>query len=59
MLFVQMEDATGRAEVLVFPKILASTEIVWREGTVAIVKGTVSDRDGTVKILCEDATRLV
>jgi DNA polymerase-3 subunit alpha len=58
MLFVPVEDMTGRAEVLVFPKILANTEIVWREGTVAIIKGTVSDKDGAIKILCEEVLRI-
>lgn len=58
MLFVPVEDMTGRAEVLVFPKILANTEIVWREGTIAIIKGTVSDKDGAVKILCEEVRRI-
>ena len=58
MLFVQMEDMTGRAEALVFPRVLKETEIVWREGTIAIIKGTVSDKDGSLKILCDDATKI-
>ena len=58
MLFVQMEDMTGRAEALVFPRTLKTTEIVWREGTIAIIKGTVSDKDGSLKILCDDATKI-
>lgn len=58
MLFVQMEDMTGRAEALVFPRALQNTEIVWREGTVAVIKGTVSDKDGSLKILCEDAVKV-
>ncbi len=58
MLFVPVEDMSGRAEVLVFPRTLAATEIVWRPGTIAVIKGTVSDKDGTLKILCEDAVRI-
>lgn len=58
MLFVPVEDMTGRAEVLVFPKILAHTENVWQEGVIALIKGTVSDKDGSPKILCEEATKI-
>lgn len=58
MLFVPVEDMTGRAEVVVFPKILASTDTVWREGAVAVIKGTVSDKDGAIKILCEEAVKI-
>ena len=58
MLFVQLEDMTGHAEALVFPRVLKETEIVWREGTIATIKGTVSDKDGSLKILCDDATRI-
>ena len=59
MLFVKMEDASARTEVLVFPKILAANPSVWQEQKVLVVKGRVSDKDGVAKILCEEATEIV
>ena len=58
MLFVPFEDTSGSAKILVFSKMLAGTETVWREGTIAVIKGTVSDKDGALKILCEDVLKV-
>lgn len=58
MVFATLEDQTGSIEVLVFPKILASNPGIWVEEQVLIVEGRVNDRDGTPKVLCEDAERV-
>lgn len=58
MLFVKMEDATSRTEVLVFPKVLAQNPGLWQEEKVLVVRGRVSDKDGIAKILCEEAFEL-
>lgn len=55
MLFVKMEDATSRTEVLVFPKVLAQNPGLWQQEKVLVVRGRVSDKDGVTKILCEEA----
>ncbi|OGZ97656.1 MAG: DNA polymerase III subunit alpha [Candidatus Sungbacteria bacterium RIFCSPHIGHO2_01_FULL_54_26] len=59
MLFVKMEDATSRTEVLVFPKLLAANPALWQEEKVLVVRGRVSDKDGIAKIICEEATEVV
>ena len=59
MLFVKMEDLTNRAEVLVFPKVLARNPGLWQEEKILAIRGRVSDKDGTPKILCEDAVEIV
>ena len=58
MLFVKMEDATSRTEVLVFPKVLAQNPGLWQKEKVLVVRGRVSDKDGIAKILCEEAFEL-
>ncbi|MBI4137643.1 MAG: DNA polymerase III subunit alpha [Candidatus Sungbacteria bacterium] len=59
MLFVKLEDITGRTEVLVFPKTLAKNPAVWQQDKILIVRGRVSDKDGVPKVLCEDAVEIV
>jgi len=54
MLFVTLEDHTGVVEILIFPKLLATTQHIWIEGTTILVEGRVSDKDGEIKILGEN-----
>ena len=58
MLFVKLEDTSGRTEVLVFPKILTENPNPWQADKVVLVRGRVSDKDGSPKILCADAVEL-
>ncbi len=55
MLFVELEDLTGKIEVLVFPSILERNPIVWQEGKIIILSGRLSDKDDQLKILCNEA----
>lgn len=58
MLFVKFEDGIGKTELLVFPSTLERTAALWQEEKAIKVKGRVTDRDGVVKIICEDAKEL-
>ena len=53
MLFVEIEDTTGRIEALVFPNTLERTSTSWQEEKIVLVSGRLSDRDGNLKILCD------
>ncbi|MFH1598346.1 MAG: DNA polymerase III subunit alpha [Patescibacteria group bacterium] len=53
MLFVRIEDTSGRIEVLVFPSILKNNPTIWQEDKVVLINGKLSDKDGELKILCE------
>ncbi|MDP3729235.1 MAG: DNA polymerase III subunit alpha [bacterium] len=59
MLFVEIEDLTAKTEVLVFPKVLAKNPHVWQTQKILLVRGKVSDRDETPKILCEEAIEII
>ncbi len=54
MAFVELEDAQGTIEVVVFTKLYEQTRALWREGEVVSVYGTVDNKDGQgLKIVCE------
>jgi len=55
MAFVTIEDQTGSIEILVFTKLLETTNDLWVEDKVVIIDGKVSDKDGTAKILGDKA----
>ncbi|HEB01416.1 MAG TPA: DNA polymerase III subunit alpha, partial [Candidatus Portnoybacteria bacterium] len=58
MIFVQLEDLTSKIEVLVFPSILEKNPDVWREDKIVLVSGKLSDKDGTLKLLCNNAKEI-
>ncbi len=54
MLFVEIEDMTGRIETIVFPSILEQTAPAWQEEKIVLISGRISDRDNDLKILCDN-----
>lgn len=57
MLFVKLEDG-GVIEVIVFPKILTETTLIWQEGKIVLCQGILSDKDGQLKLLVNRAVEL-
>ncbi|OGZ36721.1 MAG: hypothetical protein A3I88_01435 [Candidatus Portnoybacteria bacterium RIFCSPLOWO2_12_FULL_39_9] len=53
MLFVEVEDLSGRIEVLVFPRVLEQTAAAWQEEKVVLVRGRLSDRGNKLNLLCD------
>ena len=58
MVFANLEDLTGKVEVLVFPKLLAANQEIWTEGNIVCIRGKLSDKDGVFKILAEEVRRV-
>ncbi len=58
MAFVQLEDLTGTAEIVVFPKLYQDTVELWVEGAKLLVTGKCSDKEGEKKILADSASPL-
>ena len=54
MLFVELEDLSGRIETIVFTRTLENTASQWQQDKIVLVKGRVTDRDGNLKIICDD-----
>ncbi len=59
MLFVTLEDLTGKIEALVFAGLLDKNPIIWQEGKILIISGRLSDKDEQFKILCDEAEELI
>ena len=58
MLFVELEDLTGKIETLVFAGVLEKDPVVWQEGKIIMLTGRLSDKDDQLKILCNEAEEL-
>jgi DNA polymerase III subunit alpha len=52
--FVTLQDLRGNAEVIVFPELYASAAALLQKDTIIFVRGKVSLRDDTPKILAEE-----
>ena len=58
MLFSYLEDLTSKIELVVFPNVLEKNPDAWKENTIIIAKGKVNDRDGEMKLLCDEVKTL-
>jgi DNA polymerase-3 subunit alpha len=58
MLFIGIEDLTSKIEGLVFPSVLEKNPEIFIEGAAVKIKGRLSDKDGELKILCEEVKEL-
>ena len=59
MAFVQIEDITGSAEMIVFPRILTENAASIKEDLVVRIEGRVSAReDEAPKIICDTALKV-
>jgi len=59
MLFVTLEDLTGRVEALVFASLLEKNPIIWQEGKIVLLNGRLSEKDEQFKILCDEAKEVI
>lgn len=58
MMFAKIEDLGGSTELLIFPKVLKSMSDIFHVGKMVIVSGRLSDKDGEMKLICEDAKEI-
>lgn len=56
MLFVELEDQTGRTEAIVFNSVLTQNPDLWQEEAILAVCGRVSEKDGERKLIVQTAT---
>ncbi len=52
-----LEGLDGSVEVAVWPRLYESTNELWEEGNMLVVKGLVKVRDGGVQLNCQQAQR--
>ncbi len=58
MAFMQINDATGSIEVVVFPKTYKAIKDVCQQNSVCLFKGKVTEREGDYSIIMEKAVNL-
>ena len=59
MLFMKLEDLTGKIEVVVFPNLLDRNPVALQENKIIFVAGRVDDRGGELKIVADDAQEIL
>ena len=59
MLFMQLEDLTGKREVVVFPAVMEKAPEVFEENKVVFVSGRVDNRNGETKLVAERIEEIV
>ena len=50
-----IEDLDASVEAIVWPRLYESTQQLWQEGNILMVKGIVKVRDGEVQLNCQEA----
>ena len=59
MLFVNLEDESGRIELVVFPSVLENYPSLFQENKIVFVSGKVDFRDNVPKIICNTIEEIV
>jgi len=59
MLFMKLEDLTGKTEVVVFPNLLERNPNALQEGKVIFIAGRIDNRSGEIKIVADDAQEII
>ncbi len=59
MLFLKLEDLTGKTEVVIFPNLLERNPNALQENKIIFVAGRVDDRNGEIKIVADDVQEIV
>jgi DNA polymerase-3 subunit alpha len=59
MLFIKVEDLTGKVEAVIFPNLLERNPVALQESKIVFVAGRVDDRNGEIKIVADDIQEIL
>jgi DNA polymerase-3 subunit alpha len=59
MLFMKLEDLSGKAEVVIFPNLLERNPGALQENKIVFVAGRVDNRNGEIKIVADDVQEIL
>jgi DNA polymerase-3 subunit alpha len=59
MLFMKLEDLTGKAEIVIFPNLLEAKPQCLQENKIVFIAGRVDDRNGEMKIVADDVQEII
>jgi len=58
MMFLTLEDLTGKIEVIVFPRTLAQNPEIWTSDEPILVQGRLDKKENVTKIIAQSAQKL-
>lgn len=59
MMFVEIEDLTGKIEVTIFPRVLEMYAKMLTEGNIVLIKGRIDQRNGSLQMIGESVEELI
>ena len=59
MLFMKLEDLTGKTEIVIFPNLLERNPEALQENKIVFIAGRVDDRNGEIKIVADDVQEIL
>jgi DNA polymerase-3 subunit alpha len=59
MLFMKLEDLTGKTEIVIFPNLLEKNPGALQENKIIFVAGRVDERNGEIKIVADDVQEIL
>ncbi len=59
MLFIKLEDLTGKGEVVIFPNLLEAKPQCLQANKIVFVAGRVDNRNGELKIVADDVQEII
>ncbi len=59
MLFLSLEDLSGKIEVVVFPNLIERNPNIFQENKIVFISGRVDNRDNILKIICNGIEEII
>ncbi len=59
MMFMKLEDLSGKTEVVVFPILMEKNPAALQENKIVFIAGRVDDRNGEIKIVADDIQEIL
>ena len=59
MLFVDLEDLSGKTELIVFPSLFSRKSDLFKENKIILAYGKVDEKDGEIKLIGEEIEELL
>ncbi len=59
MIFMKLEDLSGKMEVVIFPNLLERNPAALQENKIVFIAGRVDDRNGEIKVVADDVQEIL
>ena len=59
MFFLNLEDLSGKIEIVVFPNLIERNPNIFEENKIVFISGKVDNRDNVLKIICNEIEEII